>query len=165
MIMQFKTISIFIISIILWFHPIHVSVTNLEYFQEKNEIELSTKVFRDDLQLLFVHLNELNIDFENEDSIKKYQDTINSYVANNFKIIINKKESNYYFKDFKMSDEAIWLSYKLHYNDKIKSIKIENRLLLDLYFDQKNLLIFKAGDLNDAYQFNLKNTEHIFHVK
>ncbi|MBI9053342.1 MAG: hypothetical protein JEY96_05960 [Bacteroidales bacterium] len=162
--MQFKTISVLIIFLFLWFHPIHVSVTNVEYFPETSELELSTKIFKDDFQLLFVHLNELNIEFENEDSIHKYQDEIDSYIRKNLKVIIHENECKYYFKDYKINDEAIWLSYTMKITDEIESLKIKNTLLLDLYFDQKNLLILKAGDYNDGFQFNLKHKEHIFDV-
>jgi hypothetical protein len=164
MISQFKILYLAAIGFALMIHPIHVSITNMEYFPEKQEIELSTKIFKDDFQLLFAHLKELNIDFENVDSIKKYQKEIDNYISSHVEIEINQKKQNLVFSGFKLNDEAIWLSYNLKIKNEIRSIKIINTLLLDLYFDQKNLLIFKFEDQEYANQFNYKNSEFIIDV-
>ena len=141
-------------------HPVHVSVTNMEYFPDRQEIEFSTKIFMDDFQLLFIHLKELNIDFENADSVKKYQSDINSYIDSHLKLTINDTDRVFIPNGFKKNNEAIWLNYKLEINEEIKTIRIINTILLDLYFDQKNLFIFKADDIEKAYQFNIKNREY-----
>ena len=160
MILQLKIIQSLIISAFLLMHPVHVSVTNMEYFPDKQEIEFSTKIFMDDFQLLFIHLKELNIDFENQDTVKKYKSDINQYIDSHFKLKINNIDKAFTFNGFKNNNDAIWLYYNLKINEEIKSIKIINTILLDLYFDQKNLFIFKAGDIEKAYQFNIKNREY-----
>jgi hypothetical protein len=164
MISQLKILYVAAIWLALMIHPIHVSITNMEYFPEKQEIEFTTKIFKDDFQLLFIHLKELNIDFNNVDSIKKYQKEIDNYISYHVEIEINQKKQNLELSGFKLNDEAIWLSYNLKIKNEIRSIKIINTLLLDLYFDQKNLLIFKFEDQEYAYQFNYKNSEFIIDV-
>lgn len=160
MILQLKIFQLLILSSYFMMHPIHVSITNMDYYPDKQEIEFSTKIFIDDFQLLFVNINELNIDFENPDSVTKYQSQINLYIDSNLKLKINNKECEYNANGFEKNNEAIWLYYKLQIKEKIKSIEITNTLLFDLYFDQKNLFIFKAEDLEKAYQFNYKNRNY-----
>jgi len=164
MILHLKILQICVFWFALLMHPIHVSITNMEYFPEKNEIEFSTKVFKNDFHLLFIHLKELNIDFENIDSVNKYQDEINTYMSTHINIEINNEQMRIYSSVFKLNDDAIWLSYRCKIKNEIKSIKIINNLLLDLYYDQKNLLIFKFEDQEYAYQFNLENIEFIINA-
>ena len=65
MIFQLKIIQLLGLFFVLNMHPVHVSITNMEYFNNEKLLQFSTKIFKDDFQLLFVHLNEINIDFEN----------------------------------------------------------------------------------------------------
>ncbi|MCG8410422.1 MAG: hypothetical protein MI739_03960 [Bacteroidales bacterium] len=148
----------------LGMHPIHVSVTNMEYFPNTKELEFSTKIFKDDLQLLFIHLDRLDIDFNNNDSILRYQNRIKSYFEKKINISINNIDQKYSYKKFKTNKEAIWLTFSIKIRDTVRSIKIKNTLLLDLYLDQKNLFILKLNDSQKAYQFNIKNTTHTFNA-
>ena len=61
MIFSINSIFIFLLRLNSLMHPVHVSITNVDYLQNENKVELSIKVFKDDFQLLFVHLYQLNL--------------------------------------------------------------------------------------------------------
>ena len=155
---SFFLIYIYVLSCL---HPVHVSVTNMEYFKENNEIEFSIKVFKDDFQLLFFHLGKNAINFNNPDEIEKNMDLIKGYFQKNFKIIINDSNTDIYLKDYNLLEDAVWFKFNAPIKSKILSIKLINTVLLDLYFDQKNLLIFKAEDFENGYRFDIKNKEYL----
>lgn len=161
MFLQLKIIQLLCASY-LFFHPIHVSITNMDYDEKNQEVTFSTKIFKDDFQLLFGHLNEINIDFEDQDSINKYSQIIYRYCLKSLKIELNDENQECQIDKVEVKDDAVWLSGRFKITEPIKSIKIINTLLLDLYFDQKNLLIFQFKDKEYAYQFNIKNTEFNF---
>ncbi len=153
------------ISVILYcsisYHPVHVSVTNMEYDTDRNEIHYSIKVFKDDFQLLFVHLNQILIDFNNQEDIDKNIELIKGYFDRNIRVEINNQLLQRNIVDYTISEDAVWFSFNAPINEKILSIKLINTVLLDLYFDQKNLLIFKAGDFENGYRFDIKNKEYL----
>lgn len=144
---------------VFYFHPIHVSITNMDIDEQKKEITLSTKIFKDDFRLLFNHLNQIDIDFEDTVSIKINKDLIESYYNKSLKVFINNKIQELRLTDFQTKEDAVWLFGKVEINETIHSIKIRNTVLLDLYFDQKNLLILSLNKKDYAYQFNIKETE------
>jgi len=143
-------------------HPVHVSISNMDYFPDQNKITLSFKVFKDDFQLLFAHLYEEKIDFNDEKNYINYQSKIDDYYSNHFQIIGN--DNGKYLlsnKGIKKDEEAIWFYYEAMVKDEIKTLEIINTIFLDLYFDQKNMLIFNFHDNEKAYLFNLKQTKQI----
>jgi len=143
---------------ILFSHPVHVSVTNLDYKPDENKMEISIKVFKKDLQLLFVHLNQIKINFDDPESVNENQKRIDTYFSSHFKIG-SSPEFFLIFKDSKLDNEWIWFYYDVKLDKPIKEIEIENTILLDLYFDQKNMLILSMGEKEEGYIFNLKETK------
>ncbi len=157
-----NSVFIFLMSIFNLMHPVHVSIINMDYLPEQNKISLSFKVFKDDFQLLFAHLYQVNIDFDNEENYSKYQKKIDEYFSSHFKITEEGGENKIInYIGIKKNQEAIWFHYEASIENELKSLKISNTILLDLYFDQKNLLILKYGKKEKGYQFNLKQTKQI----
>ena len=142
-------------------HPVHVSITNMDYVPEKNRIDLSFKLYKNDFQLLFIHLKQLNIDFNKDEEIQKFRNEIDHYFLNHFKIS-NCVANDLSFIETKSDEESIWFYYTIQLaNNETKSIEITNTILLDLYFDQKNMLIVHYNNQEKGYLFNLKQTKQL----
>jgi hypothetical protein len=61
-----------------------------------------------------------------------------------------------------MDDEHIWLTFNGNLPPGFKGeLTINNMLLLDLYMDQKNLVILNNGSIEKAFTFNWDNREEI----
>ena len=153
---------IYLISIFSMIHPVHVSITNMDYLPEQNKITLSFKVFKDDFKILFAHLYQIRIDFNEEDNYKNYQSVIDKYFSSHFKII-EKDDCNFLFsnKKIKKDEEWIWFYYEVILDKEVETLEIINTIFLDLYSDQKNMLILNYHDKEKAYLFNLKQTKQI----
>lgn len=154
---------------ILNMHPIHITITNIEYNEKDNNYDLVFKVFSDDFETI-INKNynaELNI-FSNE-SINKNKKIISRYFRNNFNISINEKSligSNFIFYKHKSNHEATWFYFKLDAPDnKINNITIINKLMNELFQDQKNLTFFKNKTNEEAVSFNNNNIIKRFEIE
>lgn len=159
--LAFITRCLFFAGFLNLMHPVHVSITNMDYIPEQNKVKLSFKVFKNDFQLLFYHLYELNVDFDDDDSYNKYQERVNGYMINHFKIKDGEENYNIKYKGIKKDSESLWFYYEADVNKNIDSIEVINVILLDLYFDQKNMLIVNAREKEQGFMFNLKKTKQI----
>ncbi len=131
-------------------HPIHVSVTNIEYIDKDKEFNISIRIFVDDFEKIINQKYNANLKFKNTDiNNNKY---INKYISEHFSINNSKKKLLFIKKEIKV--DAIWLYYKYKRKMKIKSIEIKNTLMTDLFHDQTNLLIFSYKNFNTAIKFN-----------
>jgi len=154
-----KSFYLLLISNYFLMHPVHVSVTNLEIQSENNSISLSFKVFTDDFQLMIDQLYNVKVDLSENGNYDLHKKQIDNYLKDNFTLINNGKELIFTNIGIKTNDEAVWFFYKTKINKDLKSFVIRNSLMLDLYPDQKNLLILKYGEIERGYQFNFKKKE------
>lgn len=154
-----KSFYLLLISNFFLMHPVHVSVTNLEIQSENNSISLSFKVFTDDFQSVIDQLYNIKVNLSENENYDLNKEHIDNYLNDNFTIIVNGKELIFTNTGIKTNDEAVWFFYKTTINKDFKSFVIRNSLMLDLYPDQKNLLILKYGKIERGYQFNFKKKE------
>lgn len=142
-------------------HPVHVSVTNLEINRETKEILISQKLFIDDFSLLFYHLFEKNIRFEEGKELSAAELVlVNQYISASFVLLSGKQKLplEYIRKD--QDKEFIWLYYKTSLpSNKIRSLVLTNAILLDLFEDQTNLVIVANGPVEKGYTFNYNNMQ------
>jgi len=147
---------LFVLFISLSFiHPIHISLTNIDYNENTKSFTIAIKIFTDDFESILKKKYGIDIKMNNEfdENSKKY---INKYITENFDFTINNKKvaaSQLNFLRKETNFEAVWLYYELKNINNIKSIKLRSSFLDDLYPDQKNLLIFNYKKVKKAFKF------------
>lgn len=152
-------IKLFLFIFLLSYHPVHVSVTSMEYESENKSFLVSFKVFTDDFETI-VKRNynvEMNLGKKNENyDAKEY---FNRYFQKSFSCMIDGiKLQDQVFIRKKMNDVAVWFYYRYPVDSEIKDVEINNRILLDMFSDQSNLLIFKYNDFEEGFIFDKDKT-------
>ena len=138
-------------------HPVHVSVSNLE-FTEKDPV-VAIKLFKDDLQLAIYHNYAVEVPLE-EIGNDSHKDIILKYLSDKFIIKLNKnKKLRLEYENSEVNDEAIWLYFKAEKLPDLNKVTILNSIFLDIYYDQTNLLIMNYSGKQKGYKFDLKVTE------
>ena len=156
-----------ILVLFLWFaapvlHPLHLTVSNVDYKADKGELAVSIKIFRDDLELaLSKHAGSV-VNLLDEQKKTENDSILNEYIGANFRMSINNKLTNETIKDTKIEDEAVWVFYGIETNKEVELISLENRLLTELYDDQKNLVI--VGFDSQQKAFTLSGSENSFNL-
>lgn len=160
-----------ILSILLFsisFHPVHVSITNIEYDEQRGEIALHIRVFKDDLVLAVYHNYEEIIEMDSSTTyidslqiglVEKYlfsflSLTINDTIPSQLKIENNHIEGN---------ELQLELSCKIH--ESIEKIDIYNAIFTDLFFDQKNLVIFSCPGIEKGIYFDYRDQKRSIEIK
>ena len=148
-----------------WLHPVHVSVTNLDLDPVNGKVELSVKIFADDFQdlILYKYGVQLNI-IEQEDPGDKIG-AVNEYMQGALKLVFNGKEAaDLQFVDAKLNEEAIWLFYRYEHHKKIQKVDIVNRVMLEKFSDQTNLMIVTFNEKQNGYRLDNKTTDLSFNI-
>jgi len=162
--------TVFLIFIIISFlHPVHVSITNIDINTEESSIEFSTKVFQDDVVLFFEHFFDVELDLEDDSLFYREENKeVVEYFLLSVKFQFNEQHPdtlqlvNHYTEDSYADDSMVWLFFegKLP-GTGIKSLKIENTLLFELYEDQKNMVIVNYDDHQQGYMCTSEKPEVI----
>ncbi len=141
-------------------HPVHISFTTIEYFEKEHQYKILFKIFADDFDLILNTLYNKNIQLAAGKWEKSYLEPINSYISNNFKLIdSNDKTLVLKFDRKEFKEKAVCLYYKVKRKAKKGKFRVLNKLILDLYPDQKNLLIFVFDGKTEAIQFGHNDIE------
>jgi len=149
-----------------WYHPIHVSVTNIDMDPGAGTMKLSVKVFADDFQDLILHKYSVQLRITEQENPGDKIHSVNNYIGEALKMEINGKETTgLLFQELKLNEEAIWLFYTYEHGGKIRKIRIRNTLMLEKFDDQTNLLIVSYNDKQNGYRMDNKTTDLTFNIK
>lgn len=143
-------------------HPVHLSFTTVEYFEEEKKFKILFKLFVDDLDLVLKEKYGKDLKLLEGRWEKNYDKIINAYILEHFRITMDGKDktkSVLKLTSHEVKEQAMWLYYDFNYKAKSEIFNIQNTLMMDLYPDQKNLLIFVFKEEQKAVQFNVKQTK------
>lgn len=141
-------------------HPIHVSITNMDLLQDSNRIDISIGMYYDDFQSLINYQYNTMIDFSSYNRLtSKEQSAILDYIAKSFQLLNNKNDTLATdFLGWKKENQTIWLLFCTDISPEIAEIRIRNALMLDLFDNQSNLIIFRQNGQEKGLEFDKRTT-------
>lgn len=156
-----SNIQFFLLLLLLGFqHPLHISVTNIEYKTNDENFTVSFKIFSDDFENILESKFGQSIDYSN---VEKSKALYKKYIDEHFSLECNGKKLTLLFDKQEMNHEAIWLYFKSSAVKDPEKVRIKHTLMYDKFKDQKNLIIFTYNDLQKGYQ--LQYDEDILEIQ
>ncbi|PZX49899.1 DUF6702 family protein [Algoriphagus chordae] len=128
------------------YHPFHLSLTEIKWNEQTEHLEISQKIFWDDLEIALSGFHNESIDFLNPANKEKLDKQIESYLREHNKIWIDDKLIAVSFIGYEVEEDAAWFYLE---SEKVKeptTIKIKNNLLIADFSDQKNVVQFYFED-------------------
>jgi len=149
-----------------WLHPIHVSVSNVDLDPSGGKVELSVKIFADDFQDLILHKYGVQLNIVEQEGPGDKISAVNEYIEEALQLVFNGKETaDLQFVEAALNEEAIWLFYRYDHPGKIRKVDIKNRIMLEKFSDQTNLMIITFNEKQNGYRLDNKTTELSFNIK
>ena len=148
----------------IFFHPVHVSVTNIEYMESEKRFEVSFKLFYDDFETIISDKYNVQLQLGTETRLANEDIYFLMYINERFQLSADGKILHPSFKSRRMNDDSIWLYFYFERITPAKKIEVRNSLMMDLFPDQKNLVIFKSKGLEKGYILKSKNDKIDIHL-
>ncbi len=149
-----------------WLHPVHLSVTNIDLDPSGGKVELSVKIFADDFQDVILHKYGVQLNIVEQVDPGERISAVNEYIQESLQLVFNDEETAILqFVESKMNEGAIWLFYRYEHPAKIRKVDIVNRVMLEKFSDQTNLMIVTYGEKQNGYRLDNKTTELSFNIK
>jgi len=148
------------LAILILLHPVHVSLTGIDYDSLKQVYSVFVKVWSDDLESdirLWNTSNERMTGDENEIYSKYLTD----------KILIIEDGKQLKMKLLKSETDGLEHRFNLEArgNGEVKNVTVINRIMTHLYEDQANMLLFSLNGIEDGYRFTTADTLKNYMVK
>lgn len=150
-----KGIYLFIIPlfIVIGVHKFYVSVTQVEYYAPDEAIQITSRVFIDDLEKALEERYEVQTFLATPKEIQEADSILERYLKAKFVVRINGSQVEYKYLGKKTDSDLMILFIEVPgiSLDKLKSIEIQNELLMDVFEEQKNILHFRIGDNKKSF--------------
>lgn len=138
-------------------HKYYISVTQVNYVEEKKAVQITSRIFIDDFEKLLKERYDDNLILGDDNELKSVNLYMERYLKEKIKFKINGKEMNISFIGKEYDGDIMRCYLEITGVKTIQSIEIINKVLFDLYDEQKNLVKFKINSKQKSYMLTSQN--------
>ena len=144
----FLSVSIFLVGFNVPFsaHEFHVSKCQIEYNAGENSLQISLHIFIDDLEEALRQRGKDGLFLCTEREAKEAVTYLVEYLNDRLNIEVDKKKVKPEFVGKEISEDlaAVWCYLEVKQVNELSSISVSNKLLLEVFEDQKNIVSIKG---------------------
>lgn len=142
-----KTVLFFLLvsmPMLLSFHKFYVGIYQIEHNVPKDRIEITCRIFADDLDRGLEKKFGRKFHFADGKSEASESAQMQSYVKEKFRVSVNGKASELTFKSSELIDNVLVGYFVISKTGKVKNLKITNTILFEVEDSQQNIIQFKG---------------------
>lgn len=134
------------VRLITAFHPIHVSVTEIEMDEKDKRLEIMMRVFTDDLELTLRNVQQQPELSLLDISEKLRDEMISAYLKDHFAVSLDGKNQKANYIGHEQEDLALIFYVEVPNVKRWKTIQIKNNVIMETHADQSNLVHVTVGE-------------------
>lgn len=127
-------------------HKFYVSITKIEYVQEKASLQIISKIFIDDIEDVLQQRYDPNVSLATPKETKKEFEFIKKYLSQKIQIKVNGKPVEFTFIGKEYDTDIMKVYLEIENISSLKSLEISNEILMELFEEQQNIIHFKSND-------------------
>ena len=139
-------------------HPFYISVCQIDYNAESDALEMSFRIFTDDLELALESMGTGRLHLGTEREAEMTDEYIGRYLSRHIELEVNGLPVDATFLGKEVDTDAIWCYVEIGNVTELHSLTIKNTLLLETFEDQVNLVHVTANDRKKSLVFNRLQT-------
>jgi Domain of unknown function (DUF6702) len=148
------------IAILLLLHPVHVSLTGIEYDSDRRVYSVFVKLWSDDLES-DIKLGQYTADQMPGNEETKYSE----YLTDKVLIIEDGKKLEMTLLNSETDGLERRFNLEARGKRSVKNVTVINRIMTRLYADQANMLLFSYNGIEDGFKFTAADTLKNYKVK
>lgn len=129
------------ISVLLFLHPIHISVMNIDFDDKNQALEITQKVFIDDLEAVLEARHNVKLRLGSDREHPRADAFIEAYLDEHLWLQTvegRKLEGEFLGKESDL--EYIWVYIEVTQVRNLQSLTVQNTILMDWFDDQSNIV-------------------------
>ena len=139
-------------------HDYYVSSTEVVFVEDKQQLQVTTRVFIDDLEAYFNAQTEDKIQLQPDLEPAKIDSLVNVFFKNNFNLFFDKKEVaiNYIGRQYK--EDQILIFAEATGVSSPTSFEIHNTILIPFRMGQQNIVHLKTTNTKKSFLMDASKT-------
>lgn len=126
-----------------WLHPLHLSVSDIHYKPENETLEITQRLFADDLEDALREFSGEKVDVFNPRDPDHLKKIIGEYVEQNFDLSLNEQPLSLNYLGYEREEDAIWVYLEATQVPDFNSLSARNTVFFEMFDDQMNLINVK----------------------
>ena len=134
-------------------HKFYVSVTNIQYSEEDNSLQITSRIFIDDLENVLEERYGVELQLDTEKESKETNFYVEKYMRSKLVFKADGKERAFLFLGKKYDNDLIVCYLEIEDIDlpKLKTIEVENDILTDMFEEQQNIVHFRVNGKKKSF--------------
>jgi hypothetical protein len=133
-------------------HPFHVSVCEIEHNSEANTLQITHRIFLDDLEQAINDANKSNFDLYEPRNPQLVDKLIGEYIGEHFQLTVNGNPVTCNYLGHESDLEAAWCYVEVKGVKTIEEVSVFNSILFETFADQSNIVHISYGGTTRSFQ-------------
>jgi Domain of unknown function (DUF6702) len=131
-------------------HKFYVSITTIEYAPKEQTLQVITKIFLDDIEAALQARYGKKFYFNSKKETAADSKLLEEYVLQKINIKVNGKPATFNYIGKQYDIDVVELFIEIPNISEFNSIEIENKVLLEMFSEQKNIIHVKKNDARSS---------------
>jgi hypothetical protein len=127
-------------------HPFYVSICQIDFNKSNQSLEISLKVFANDLLLGLENAGASKIYLGEDKENPKTDEYIFNYIKSNLRFEVNDRSETYTFIGREIETDVVWIYMEIKDVSELKKIKVECQFLTEVLNTQSNIFQINNGE-------------------
>ncbi len=164
-----KTLILFLLPLLAFTtaHKFYLSVTNVYYAEEEDALQITTRIFIDDLEEVMQERYGIKPGLATEEEVASIADRyIEKYLRTKFLVALDGAPAKFVFLGKRYDTDVVicYLELKKVNFDSLASITVQNEVLTDLFPEQKNIVHFKWKENKKSFLLTKENNKGMLNL-
>jgi len=156
-------IFLLIISLLSSFsHPFHVSVCDIDFSQASKSIQVSQRVFIDDLEKVLSKKYQINLIIDDKSQAAVRDSLIEAYIFENLQLLVDGKSKKRVYIGNEIEEDGMWCYIEYEGVKKFSSLEVRSTVFLETFEDQANIIHFKYNDYEKSIKLDFAKKSGTF---
>lgn len=142
-------------------HKYYVSVTQIEYVEDQQSLQIISRIFIDDFEKLLRERYDESITLGIENEAKEALLYTEKYVREKFSISIDGKVQKLDFIGREYENDIMFVYLEIPELTTINTMEISNEILFELYGEQQNIIRTKIKGKNKSFILLKENAKGV----
>lgn len=143
-------------------HPFFVSVTEVDHNAQDKTLEISSKIFTDDLEAVLLKNYGTLVDFKKTGEKASQDKLVADYVKKHLSLKADGKQLTLEYVGFEEEREAIWVYCQVSGVASVKKLEMDVSILHDYTNSQINLVHATVGGDRKSYKLDFPRRLVVF---
>ena len=143
-------------------HPFFVSVIEINHNQKEATVEISVRVFTEDLEKTLQKYTTGKVDIINPPDKVFLEKQISIYLSQKLKLRINGQPVTLHYIGHEIQQESVWSYLEVSNIPEVKKVEVDCSILYDFEKSQTNIFHIKSKGMEKSYKLDNPKTNTVF---